>query len=309
MNMPRFSVVIAAYNAQHTIAETLDSVLAQTETDFEIIAIDDGSSDETLKILLVYAGMDERIRVASQTNQGVSAARNLGVSKARGELVAFLDADDTWHADKLARHAQLHADDPSIEASFARIAFCPDRAGPLRAGRTRSTVPEGCCALEDVLVENAVCTMSNLVVERETLLAIGGFTRTMRHVEDQDLLARLVGNGHLLRGIPETLVGYRMSADGLSCDFTAMLGAWKDLASRWADEIDIKRAEALYCRYLARRALRSGAATGLARTFVRRGLTSDHKAFMSGGARGVMTAGAALAGSALPARARGAIFA
>ena len=306
MNTPRFSVVIAAYNAQRTIAETLDSALAQSETDFEIVVIDDGSQDDTLKILLGYAAMDDRIRVASQSNQGVSAARNLGVSKARGELVAFLDADDIWHADKLAAHARLHDADPLVEASFARIAFCPDRAGPLRA---KSTVSEGYCSLEDVVIENAVCTMSNLVVERETLVAIGGFNRAMRHVEDQDLLARLVGNGHLLRGIPETLVGYRMSADGLSCDFAAMLAAWKDLANRWADRIDVKRGEALYCRYLARRALRSGATTSLARGFVRRGFASDSKAFLSGGARGVMTAGAAIAGSAIPSRARSAIFA
>lgn len=309
MNTPRFSVVIAAFNAQRTIAETLDSVLAQTEADFEIVAIDDGSTDETLKILLGYAALDERIRVASQSNQGVSAARNLGVSKARGELLAFLDADDVWHADKLARHAELHASDVSIEASFARIAFCPDTDGALSAGRTRSSVPERYCELEDVIIENAVCTMSNLVVERAALLAVGGFNRSMRHVEDQDLLARLVGEGHLMRGIPETLVGYRMSADGLSCDFSAMLDAWKELAHRWSHRIDVKRGEALYCRYLARRALRSGATTTLARDFVRRGLSSDTKAFLSGGPRGVATAGAALAAGALPARARSAIFA
>ena len=309
MSTPRFSVVIAAYNAQRTIAETIDSVLAQSETDFEIVAIDDGSSDGTLQILLGYAAVDERVRVASQSNQGVSAARNLGVAKATGELIAFLDADDVWHSEKLARHAQLHDSEPAVEASFARIAFCTDRDGTLRAGRTRSSVPAGACALEDVIIENAVCTMSNLVVERQALLAIGGFDRTMRHVEDQDLLARLVGNGHVLRGIPETLVGYRMSADGLSCDFAAMLSAWKDLASRWAHRIDVKRGEALYCRYLARRALRSGSTTTLARSFVRRGLTSDRKAFFSGGPRGVMTAGAALAGGAIPARARSTLFA
>lgn len=309
MNTPRFSVVIAAHNAQRTIAETLESVLAQSEPDFEIVAIDDGSQDATLDILLRHAAMDARIRVASQSNQGVSAARNLGIAKARADLVAFCDADDIWHVDKLARHARLHDDDPLVEASFARIAFCPDRAGPLRAGRTKSTVPEGYCALEDVVIENAVCTMSNLVVERTTLLAIGGFNRAMRHVEDQDLLARLVGNGHLLRGIPETLVGYRMSADGLSCDFAAMLAAWRELADRWAERIDVKRGEALYCRYLARRALRSGATAALARNFVRRGFASDGRAFLSGGARGVMTAGGALAGSAIPSRARSAIFA
>lgn len=309
MTHPTFSVVIAAFNAERTIEETIDSVLAQSDADFELIVVDDGSEDLTLPFVLRKATADCRIKVATQANQGVSAARNLGVAKARGQYLAFLDADDVWHCDKLAKHRALHESDPALEASYARIVFCPDSRGKLEPGRTRSVVLEDYCALEDVLIENAVCTMSNLVVERETFLEIGGFSREMRHVEDQDLLARLVGGGHLLRGIPETLVGYRMSPDGLSCDFSAMLDGWKKLAERWADRIDIKRGEALYCRYLARRALRSGTTMALARDFVRRGIISDRKAFLSGGPRGILTAGAALAGSAIPARARTAIFA
>lgn len=309
MSEYRFSVVIAAYNAARTIAETIDSVLAQTCQDFEIVVVDDGSTDETLKIVLGYAEREERIFVVSQTNQGVSAARNRGVSLARGHLIAFLDADDVWHADKLAKHDAFHREDHALEASFARIAFCPDRAsGPLRAGRTRSAVPNSYCRLEHVLVENEVCTVSNLVIERQTFLEIGGFKRSMRHVEDQDLLARVVGGGHLLRGIPETLVGYRMSPDGLSCDFGAMLEGWRHMASKWESEIDLARAEAIYCRYLARRTLRSGAAADTTRTFVKRGLETDRKAFLSG-PRGVLTVGAAVIGSAMPARARAALFA
>lgn len=309
MTRPTFSVVIAAFNAERTIEETIDSVLAQSDADFELIVVDDGSEDLTLPFVLRKASADCRIKVATQANQGVSAARNLGAAKACGQYLAFLDADDIWHCDKLAKHRALHESDPALEASYARIAFCPDSRGKLEPGRTRSAVLEDYCALEDVLIENAVCTMSNLVIERETFFEIGGFSREMRHVEDQDLLARLVGGGHLLRGIPETLVGYRMSPDGLSCDFSAMLDGWKKLAERWADRIDIKRGEALYCRYLARRALRSGTTMALARDFVRRGIISDRKAFLSGGPRGILTVGAALAGSAIPARARTAIFA
>ncbi len=309
MTHPTFSVVIAAYNAERTIEETINSVLAQADEDFELIIIDDGSEDLTLPFALRKASTDARIKVATQTNQGVSAARNLGVAKARGQYLAFLDADDVWHCDKLAEHRALHENDPALEASYARIAFCPDSRTKLKPGLTRSVVLDDYCALEDVLIENVVCTMSNLVVERETFLEVGGFSREMRHVEDQDLLARLVGDGHLLRGIPRTLVGYRMSADGLSCDFASMLDGWKNLAERWAHRIDLKRGEALYCRYLARRALRSGTTMALARDFVRRGIISDRKAFLSGGSRGIMTAGAALAGSAIPARARSAIFA
>ncbi|MBY6127758.1 glycosyltransferase [Qipengyuania aquimaris] len=309
MTQPTFTVVIAAYNAERTIIQTINSVLMQTFGDFELIIVDDGSEDLTLPFVLRKAATDQRIKVATQSNRGVSAARNLGVSKASGKYLAFLDADDVWHEGKLAKHLAFHRSDPALEASYARVVFCVDSGNDLKPGRTRSTVFADYCALEDVLIENAVCTMSNLVIERETFHEIGGFSSEMRHVEDQDLLARLVGNGHLLRGIPETLVGYRMSADGLSCDFAAMLAAWKRLADRWSDQIDMRRAEALYCRYLARRALRSGTTMALARDFMRQGISSDRNAFLSGGPRGVLTAGAVLAGSAVPARARKVLFA
>lgn len=309
MTNPAFSVVIAAYNAERTIAESIDSVLAQSEKDFELVIVDDGSEDMTLAFILAKAATDPRIKAVSLSNQGVSAARNLGVAKSRGTYLAFLDADDVWHADKLAKHRALHESDADLAASYARIVFCPDSREKLKAGRTRSTVLQRDCELADVVIENVVCTMSNLVMRRDVFHAIGGFRREMRHVEDQDLLARLVGSGNTLRGITETLVGYRMSADGLSCDFAAMLDGWKTLAERWADGIDIKRGEALYCRYLARRALRSGTAMALARDFVRRGIATDRKAFLSGGPRGVLTAAGAIAGGAVPQRARTAIFA
>lgn len=309
MSQPTFSVVIAAYNAERTIIQAVNSVMMQTFGDFELIIVDDGSNDSTLSLVHRKAARDQRIKVATQSNQGVSAARNRGVSMASGKYVAFLDADDVWHESKLAKHLAFHRSDPALEASYARVVFCANSGNGMKPSRTRSTVREDYCALEDVLIENAVCTMSNLVIVRETFREIGGFSRDMRHVEDQDLLARLVGNRHLLRGIPETLVGYRMSADGLSCDFAAMLEGWKRLANRWSDQIDMRRAEALYCRYLARRALRSGTTMALARDFMRRGLSSDRTAFLSGGLRGVLTAGAVLAGSAVPVRARKALFA
>lgn len=309
MKKPAFSVVIAAYNAEQTIIEAIDSVLAQSEENFELIVVDDGSSDQTLPLILQKACSDLRIKAVSQNNQGVSAARNRGVAMARAPYLAFLDADDVWSCDKLAMHRRHHDQNPALDASFARVAFYHHNGRKFKLGRTRSSVPATTCSLEDVLIENAVCTMSNMVIKRTTFLEIGGFDRTMRHVEDQDLLARLVGSGHLLRGIPQTLVGYRMSADGLSCDFPAMLAGWKKLASRWADKVDMKRGEALYCRYLARRALRSGAGMAQVRNFVRRGIAMDSKAFLSGGQRGLLTASAAIAGSIIPVRARTAIFA
>lgn len=108
------SVVMPAYNAANFITQTIESVLNQTFTDFELLIIDDGSTDNTLEIAEQYAQRDRRIQVLSHVNQGVSATRNRGVKIAKGKLIAFLDADDIWLNDKLAAHLQHFADRKSV---------------------------------------------------------------------------------------------------------------------------------------------------------------------------------------------------
>lgn len=98
------SVVIPLYNKERQIANTLHTVFAQTFTDYEIVIVDDGSTDRSAEI--VAAMHDKRIRLIRQKNAGVSAARNRGISEARGEFIALLDADDEWKPDYLA--TQMH---------------------------------------------------------------------------------------------------------------------------------------------------------------------------------------------------------
>jgi glycosyltransferase involved in cell wall biosynthesis len=309
MTALQFSVVIPAYNAEATLRSTVASVLAQSDQDFEIVIVDDGSKDDTLKVMLDLAAMDWRIRIVSKPNAGVSATRNFGAQLAKGELLAFLDADDQWHSEKLACHRAFHDVDPLLVASFAKVEFAPDRNGELAQGRSYSNVPADYLDSGDVLVENAVCTTSNLVIDRAAFLELGGFDETMRYAEDQELLARLIGDGGLVRGIDQSLVRYRMSEDGLSCDFEAMLCNWRSFAARWIDGRDLAQAEATYCRYLTRRALRAGATIDVAWSFARRGLDADRQTFMAGGARSLLTLGGLVAGGAMPASLRRAVFA
>ena len=109
--MPKISVVIPLYNKGFIISETLNSVLAQTFKDFEVIIVNDGSTDNGFEIVSQYT--DNRIRLYNQENKGAAAARNLGIEKATGELIAFLDADDYWYPNHLEELFKLYTDLPN----------------------------------------------------------------------------------------------------------------------------------------------------------------------------------------------------
>lgn len=306
---PILSVVIPVFNASATLAATVRSILSQTERDFELLLIDDGSTDDSLLLMLRLAAMDERIRVIAHANCGVAATRNKGVELSRGALIAFCDADDLWHADKLARHLALHSARPGIGASYARIAFIEPDAADDSAARTLSSIIPTPLTVADLLGENPVCTMSNLVVTRATLDAVGGFKVGMSFAEDQEWLARAAHQGIIITGIDEVLVDYRLSHDGLSVNLDKMYAGWRDLAADYGDPSDGEAAEALYCRYLCRRALRSGAAARTARDFALRGLKLDARAFLSDARRGWPTLISALVAPIIPRAARVRVFA
>lgn len=309
MANPTFSVIIPAYNAEATLRSTVDSVLSQSDQDFEIVIVDDGSQDATISVMHLLASADDRVRIVSQTNAGVSAARNLGASLARGDWLAFLDADDEWAPNKLRQHRAVHEHDPLAEASFARVVFCPEQRGEMIAGHSQSKVHPGYLDVGDVLIENPVCTTSNLVVSRAAFADIDGFNTAMRYAEDQELLARLMANGMRIRGIDAPLVRYRMSENGLSCDLEAMFANWRSFAEAWISADELPRAEAIYCRYLTRRALRSGAHMKVVRSFARRGMAADCGTFAASDLRSLLTLGGVIAGGAMPAALRRAVFA
>lgn len=305
-HQPYFSVIVPVHNAAATIHETIASILAQSDSDFELIVIDDGSTDDSLVQLLRLAGKDERIRVVAQANAGVSAARNNAVSIAKGRLLAFCDADDLWKEHKLSRHRTLHEASPDIVISYGQIAFLQPDA---RRSRTVSSVPAGDLSITAIISENPVCTTSNLVVTRQAFNRIGGFAEGMQYAEDQEWLARAVSMGERAVGIDELLVGYRLSPGGLSVNLERMYKGWRELVALHGDGERTNAAEAIFCRYLARRSLRSGNPPAEARRYVLRGLALDRKAFLSDIRRGATTLIAAFSAGLLPGSIRQRIFA
>lgn len=308
MNMPEITVILPVYNAAATLDATIRSILDQTFCSFELVVIDDGSTDGSLARLLHHAASDDRIHLISRKNGGVSSARNLGFKVAKAALIAFIDADDIWHPRKLADHVALHRDEPQVAASYARIAFIERYADDLDGARTVSSLGPSCFALADVLGENPVCTASNLVVRRDWFRDTGGFDEQLSFAEDQELIARLVAMGAHIKGIDAVLTGYRFSPDGLSANYAKMHDGWRSVASRYLDTRALISLDALYCRYLARRVLRGGGSPRLVLHYVVRGLRLDAASFLRERRRGVSTLLGAIAAPFLPATIRRRVF-
>jgi glycosyltransferase involved in cell wall biosynthesis len=211
-----FSVLIPAYNAASTIADTIDSLRAQTFPDWEACVVDDGSSDETLQIASNYAALDLRIRVWSQPNSGTASARNRAGAESRGRYLCLLDADDLYLPDYLAEQARFIEEHPGFQIySCNADALLPD--GTRHAyHRTESHGSIMSLTLNDMLEENQISSFS--IFERGTFALVGGF-RVGVYVEDYDfwLRAMAVGATHIHN--PKTLVQYRMRLDNKSADW------------------------------------------------------------------------------------------
>ncbi len=307
--MPAFSIVIPCYNCADTIEETLASIQAQSLSDWEVICIDDGSSDRTVAVLEQLAKQDVRLRVIRQVNAGPSRARNVGVLAAKADVVAFLDADDLWLPNKLASVEQVFQENPNADAVFGRIAFFKDT---LVKDATTSTVRPGRADLSDFLGENPACTLSNLSVKRAAFAASGGFDETMRFSEDLEWCVRGITQGLSVYATDDLHVRYRASENGLSADLQAMHTGWQravSAARRALSERDMAAAEATHLRYLARRALRMRTSSKVGLSLALKGMRLAPTAFLGGGHRGPLTLLGCLTAPILPAPLRHRLFA
>lgn len=258
---PFISVVICAYQAEDTIAEAIDSVSRQTFRDLEIIVVDDGSRDGTAAIVERLRTREKRLKLYRQLNSGVAMARNKGVALARGDLIAFLDADDRWSPTHLAWHEQVMRQSPSIGVSFSRARFIDTKGRP--TGEVSRT-PIGVVPAAAVLAGNPCTTCSTMVVSAQCFREVGLFRDELRRAEDQEWLLRVALSGWTLVCDGRESVDYRTSPQGLSSDLAGMLDGFRSVlatARRLAPDLVAREgavAEARMLRYLARRALRLG---------------------------------------------------
>ena len=208
---PELSVIIPAYNAARTIGPAVDSVLAQTFADFELIVIDDGSRDATADAVEAYD--DARLSLVRSENRGVSAARNLGLEHASGSFVAFLDADDAWRPEKLERqHASL-ASAPEAGVCFASAQVVDDglRAIGLDPAVDRRDFTEAL-----LLEGNIIAGGGSSVMARASLVErLGGFDAELSQCADWDMWLRLSSITGFIP-LADALVQYRSAPGSMS---------------------------------------------------------------------------------------------
>jgi glycosyltransferase involved in cell wall biosynthesis len=202
---PYVSVVIPAYNAEATIAQTISSVLAQTFKDFEIVVVNDGSIDRTASFVNHLSATDPRITLVSQHNTGVAAARNCGISSARSELIAPLDADDLWHATYLEKQIKTLDQNMNTVLVYAWSRYI-DSDGNITWTPYYRVVEGRVFARQ--LYWNIVGNGSAMILRKSVALEFGGYDS--RVVPTEDLMLQLkVASRYSIAVTREYLVGYR----------------------------------------------------------------------------------------------------
>jgi len=217
LTMPVVSVVIAVYNGERFLRDALNSLFAQSFQDFEVICVDNGSSDDSLNVIEDVAQSTREIRVIRHAPRGQSEARNAGAAQARGRYIAFLDQDDVWYTDKLLHQVRVLEERSDVVLVHSDVDFIEDagkvtkRRVTSKARRTASRSP----LAQLIGMELCFILPSALLVRKAAFEAVGGFDPALIRGEDYDLCWRLAPQGRF-EFIDSPAVGYRFHAGNFS---------------------------------------------------------------------------------------------
>jgi len=212
--MPRVSVIIPTYNRANLISETIDSVLDQTYKDYEIIVIDDGSTDNTQEVLSLYG---ERIKIIQQNNQGQGPARNTGIKSSRGEWIAFLDSDDLWKPNKLKEQVDFLKNKPNLAWVYSDAEVFEDTTGlMLYSFGERQRLYEG-DILEKLLIQDFIPSPTPLINKK--VFEHVGYFLNYESAQDWDMWIR-IAEYYPIGLISESLALYRKHPGNITSSLT-----------------------------------------------------------------------------------------
>ncbi|HEY5549524.1 MAG TPA: glycosyltransferase family 2 protein [Coriobacteriia bacterium] len=269
--------MIPAYNAAGSLGGAIESVLAQDEGGWEIVVVDDGSTDGTAAVVERYASVDARIRLLRQENAGPAAARNRGVEAARGRFICRLDADDAYESSfvRVIRSAIERHPGFQVYSAMGWRSYGPGQRVPTHDGAGWTQERE--ITRLEMLAHNHVFGMC--AYERDAALRVGG-SRPGVYVEDYDLWLRMLLDGARFWFVPEAIGVYEVAATAMSSDRVVMARAVEDVLRRVIDEgvlagrelrvaqAALRRSGATIARAELEERLRSGRYTGARRAYI-----------------------------------------
>lgn len=227
--MPKVSVIIPAYNSLTYLPAAIDSVLRQTFQDFELLVIDDGSSDGTTD--WVNCLTDPRIKLTSQAHQGTSTARNTGIANSEGEYIAFLDADDLWHPSKLTKQVQKLANSPQFGLVHCWTEFTNAQGD--KTGKFMTSHGEG-NVWQEMVFYNLLRCGSTPMVRRTCFASLGVFDTTLKYAEDWDMWIRIASR-YEFSIINQPLVFYRKHQGNKSRNYEGQLESFCQIIDKAID--------------------------------------------------------------------------
>ena len=207
------TVIIPAFNASQTLTECLESVRRQTWTNWEVIVVDDGSTDDTVQLVKGFAEKDLRVTLLEQSHQGVSAARNLGLARARHPWVLFLDSDDWVASEHLERMMEALIVDPSLDAVHCGWSIATPQGEVIEEGQCKATGD-----LFHLLARHPAFIVHACIIRSDLVRSVGGFDSTFSRIQDWVMWQRVSRTGCRFGRIGESLAGYRMQPGSVSSE-------------------------------------------------------------------------------------------
>ncbi|BAY84269.1 glycosyltransferase involved in cell wall biogenesis [Calothrix parasitica NIES-267] len=283
VDKPKVSVIVPAYNVSKYIPEALASLEKQTFSDFEVLVVDDGSTDDTAAVVQKFCQRDTRFHLLQKPNGGLSSARNYGIRHARGEYIALLDGDDIYHRDKIATHIARLYDKPDVGVVYSASQTIRDDGKPTFISLSGKPVHSN--PLLALLCKNFVGHGSNAVFRRCLIDEVGGFDENLRSWEDVDLWLRIAAmqKWRFFRE-KRVLCYYRVRPSGLSFNLVQMRNSGTiviETAYQRSPELIKPMLPTVYAymyRYLSRLCLQGGDMQ-TARDFIDQALVYDSSIF------------------------------
>jgi len=233
------SIIMPAFNSVSTISDSIQSVLSQSYTNWELLIIDDHSKDTTIQVVQNFIAIDNRIQLLKlPKNGGLSNARNVGINASQGEFLTFLDADDLWHENKLEVQIELHKQNPSCRISHTNYDYLID--GEIKSRRLGQIFDffylKSGKLYPQILYKNNIAILS-VMVERDLVVTCEGFDTSLWAFEDQDLWVKISKKTNGLGYLEEKLCYYRINPLGMSSTIGKYKRAHKHFLYKYTPEL------------------------------------------------------------------------